>query len=88
MLVRGANAVGYMTSGQCRQKLYRPLGQERHRRLPRFDSLNSLDNMYGTIQAVRENNKLAEVALCYTGDILDPSRNNTTWHTMSIWLRN
>lgn len=31
--------------------------------------------MYGTIQAVRENNKLAEVALCYTGDILDPSRN-------------
>ena len=30
--------------------------------------------MYGTIQAVRENNKLAEVALCYTGDILDPAR--------------
>lgn len=30
--------------------------------------------MKGTIEAVREMGKVAEVALCYTGDILDPSR--------------
>ena len=30
--------------------------------------------MYETVQAVRETGKIAEVALCYTGDILDASR--------------
>ena len=39
-----------------------------------FDSLNSLDNMRLSIEAVRECNKVAEPALCYTGDILDPER--------------
>src|SRR5699024_12114414 len=30
--------------------------------------------MIPAIKAVRNNNKIAEATLCYTGDILDPSR--------------
>jgi pyruvate carboxylase len=44
--------------------------------------------MYGTIQAVRETGKIAEVALCYTGDILDPSRPKYNLITMSTWPKN
>ena len=76
MLVRGANAVGYTSYPDNVVKNFIDLSAKNGIDVFRvFDSLNSLDNMYGTIQAVRENNKLAEVALCYTGDILDPSRN-------------
>ena len=75
MLVRGANAVGYTSYPDNVVKNFIDLSAKNGIDVFRvFDSLKSLDNMYGTIQAVRENNKLAEVALCYTGDILDPSR--------------
>ncbi|WP_293985934.1 pyruvate carboxylase [uncultured Megasphaera sp.] len=75
MLVRGANAVGYTSYPDNVVKNFIDLSAKNGIDVFRvFDSLNSLDNMYGTIQAVRDNNKLAEVALCYTGDILDPSR--------------
>ena len=75
MLVRGANAVGYTSYPDNVVKNFIDLSAKNGIDVFRvYDSLNSLDNMYGTIQAVRENNKLAEVALCYTGDILDPSR--------------
>ena len=75
MLVRGANAVGYTSYPDNVVKNFIDLSAKNGIDVFRvFDSLNSLDNMYGTIQAVRENNKLAEVALCYTGDILDPAR--------------
>ena len=75
MLVRGANAVGYTSYPDNVVKNFIDLSAKNGIDVFRvFDSLNSLDNMYGTIQDVRENNKLAEVALCYTGDILDPSR--------------
>ncbi len=39
-----------------------------------FDSLNYLPNMTTAIDAVRQAGKVAEVAVCYTGDILDPRR--------------
>ena len=39
-----------------------------------FDCLNWVDNMRVAIDAVREQGKLAEGAICYTGDILDPDR--------------
>ena len=75
MLVRGANAVGYTSYPDNVVKNFIDLSAKNGIDVFRvFDSVNSLYNMYGTIQAVRENNKLAEVALCYTGDILDPAR--------------
>jgi pyruvate carboxylase len=39
-----------------------------------FDSLNWVPNMQVAIDAVRAEGKIAEVALCYTGDVLDKSR--------------
>jgi pyruvate carboxylase len=39
-----------------------------------FDSLNWVPNMRVAIDAVRAEDKIAEVALCYTGDVLDESR--------------
>ena len=37
-----------------------------------FDCLNWVENMRVAIDAVREAGKLAEGAICYTGDIFDP----------------
>lgn len=39
-----------------------------------FDSLNWVEGMTLAIDSVRKSGKIAEAAICYTGDILDPSR--------------
>src|SRR5699024_3398061 len=39
-----------------------------------FDSLNWLEGMVPAIEAVRENNKIAEASICYTGNVLDKGR--------------
>ncbi|MEC5422821.1 pyruvate carboxylase [Virgibacillus sp. C22-A2] len=39
-----------------------------------FDSLNWVEGMRLAIETVRENNKIAEASMCYTGDILDVGR--------------
>ncbi|OZU90442.1 pyruvate carboxylase [Virgibacillus indicus] len=39
-----------------------------------FDSLNWVEGMKLAIESVRENNKIAEASMCYTGDILDVGR--------------
>jgi pyruvate carboxylase len=39
-----------------------------------FDSLNDLPNMKAAMEAVRKANGVCEGTLCYTGDILDPTR--------------
>src|SRR5699024_9357850 len=41
-----------------------------------FDSLNWLEAMKPAIQAVLKTDKVAEGAICYTGDILKPERSN------------
>src|SRR5690606_9461496 len=43
-----------------------------------FDSLNWIKGMEVAIDEVRQNGKIAEAAICYTGDILDPSRDKYT----------
>ena len=75
MLVRGANAVGYTTYPDNVVRQFISLAATNGVDVFRiFDSLNSLDSMKVSIDEVRKNNKIAEVALCYTGDILDPKR--------------
>lgn len=75
MLTRGANIVGYenYADNVVRHFIQRAAanGVDVFRV---FDCLNQLDHMTVTIDEVRKQNKLAEVALCYTGDILDPKR--------------
>ncbi|MDQ0206483.1 pyruvate carboxylase [Alkalicoccobacillus murimartini] len=39
-----------------------------------FDSLNWVEGMIPAIESVRKTGKIAEAAMCYTGDIMDPSR--------------
>ncbi|MBC6951727.1 biotin/lipoyl-binding protein, partial [candidate division KSB1 bacterium] len=39
-----------------------------------FDSLNWIEGMQVAIDAVRETGKIAEATICYTGDILDATR--------------
>lgn len=79
MLFRGANAVGYKnypdnvirefarTSAQAGIDVFRI-----------FDSLNWIKGMEVAIDEVRNSGKVAEAAICYTGDILDPSRDKYT----------
>lgn len=75
MLLRGANAVGYTSYPDNVVKEFIKLAAKNGIDVFRiFDSLNGLDNMRLSIDTVRETGKVAEAALCYTGDILDPSR--------------
>jgi len=75
MLLRGANAVGYanypdnVVRAFIRQAALSGMDVFRI-----FDCLNWVENMRVAIDAVVENGKIAEGALCYTGDILDPDR--------------
>jgi pyruvate carboxylase len=75
MLLRSASAVGYTNypdnvviafvkeSADAGIDLFRI-----------FDALNGLPNLALAIDAVRNTGKLCEAAICYTGDLLDPSR--------------
>nr|WP_284257596.1 pyruvate carboxylase [Acidocella aquatica] len=75
MLLRGANGVGYTNYPDNVVKFFVKQAAEGGIDLFRvFDCLNWVENMRVAIDAVVESGKLAEGALCYTGDILDPAR--------------
>ena len=75
MLLRGANAVGYANYPDNLVNAFVKEAAAAGIDIFRiFDSLNWLPNMLPAIEAVRSEGKVAEVALCYTGDITDPTR--------------
>jgi pyruvate carboxylase len=75
MLLRGANAVGYTSYPDNVVRYYIAQAAESGVDVFRiFDSLNWVENMRVSIDAVLESGKLCEAAMCYTGDILDPAR--------------
>lgn len=75
MLLRGANAVGYTSYPDNVVKAFIRQSVKSGVDLFRiFDSLNNVSQMRKSIEAVREAGGIAEGALCYTGDIDDPSR--------------
>jgi pyruvate carboxylase len=76
MLLRGANAVGYKSYPDNLVEEFVVKSWENGIDIFRiFDSLNWMPNMQKSIEAVRNKTKgIAEVAMCYTGDIQDPSR--------------
>ncbi|MEZ4331536.1 MAG: pyruvate carboxylase [Myxococcota bacterium] len=75
MLLRGANAVGYTTYPDNVVREFVKESKARGIDLFRiFDSLNWPDQMQVAIEATREAGAIAEVAICYTGDILEPGR--------------
>ncbi|MCI0182764.1 pyruvate carboxylase [Sulfoacidibacillus ferrooxidans] len=79
MLLRGANAVGYRNYPD--NVVTRFIDEAAVTGIDVFrifDSLNWLPNMQLSIERVRMNGKIAEAAICYTGDILDASRTKFT----------
>ena len=76
MLIRGSNAVGYTAYPDNLVEKFVEVAAEKGIDVFRiFDSLNSIDNMRTCINAVTKNtNSIAEVAMCYTGDIMNPER--------------
>ncbi len=75
MLLRGANGVGYTNYPDNVVRYFIHQAAEGGIDLFRvFDSLNWVKNMRVAMDAVIETGKLCEAAICYTGDIADPSR--------------
>ncbi len=75
MLLRGANAVGYTSYPvNVIVEFVRESFQQGIDIFRIFDSLNSIENMRVSIDAVLEAGAVCEPAICYTGDIFDKSR--------------
>ncbi|WP_265521239.1 pyruvate carboxylase [Oerskovia flava] len=86
MLLRGRNTVGYtpypaeVTSAFVREAASTGIDVFRI-----FDALNDVEQMRPAIDAVRETGTtVAEVALCYTGNLLDPRED---LYTLDYYLR-
>src|SRR3989475_100092 len=75
MLLRGANAVGYTSYPDSVVEAFIDEAAEAGVDVFRiFDSLNDLDSMKVSIDRVRKTGKVAELAICYTGDVANPKR--------------
>ena len=75
MLLRGSNGVGYSNYPDNVVKFFvRQAAKGGVDVFRIFDSLNWVENMRVSIDAVAEAGKVAEGAICYTGDMLDPNR--------------
>ncbi len=77
MLIRGSNAVGYTAYPDNLVENFIETSWQKGIDIFRiFDSLNWMEGMRVSINAVRERTGgLAEACICYTGDFLDKSRN-------------
>ncbi|WP_336824858.1 pyruvate carboxylase [Sporosarcina sp. USHLN248] len=79
MLFRGANAVGYSNyPDNVIREFIKTAARSGIDVFRIFDSLNWIKGMEVAIEATRDAGKVAEAALCYTGDILDPLRTKYT----------
>ena len=79
MLFRGANAVGYKNyPDNVIREFVRESSSAGIDVFRIFDSLNWLKGIEVALDEVLKCNKLAEVTLCYTGDILDDTRDKYT----------
>ena len=75
MLLRGANAVGYTNyPDNVVQRFVAEAAASGVDVFRVFDSLNWTPGMTVAMDAVRKSGKICEAAICYTGDISDPTR--------------
>lgn len=85
MLLRGANGVGYTNYPDNVVRYFIQRAAESGVDIFRvFDCFNWVENMRVAIDAIVESGKLAEGAICYTGDILDPNRAK---YSLSYYVR-
>ncbi|MDF7811052.1 pyruvate carboxylase [Hymenobacter sp. YC55] len=87
MLIRGANGVGYKAYPDNLTERFVQQAAETGIDVFRiFDSLNWMPGMEACIGFVRnKTDRLAEGSICYTGDILDPKRNQK--YNLEYYLR-
>ncbi|MFC3419803.1 pyruvate carboxylase [Salinicoccus hispanicus] len=77
MLLRASNAVGYKNyPDNVVEKFVQESADAGIDVFRIFDSLNWMEAMKQPIEAVLKTGKVAEGAICYTGDILNPERSN------------
>ncbi len=75
MLLRASNGVGYTNyPDNVVQEFVRQAAVTGIDVFRVFDSLNWVENMRVAMDAVIEQNRVCEAAICYTGDILNPDR--------------
>lgn len=74
MLLRGANGVGYTNYPDNVVRHFIAQAATGIDIFRVFDCLNWVENMRVAIDAIVESGKVAQGALCYTGDLLDPER--------------
>ncbi len=75
MLLRGSNGVGYTNyPDNVVRHFVKQAAAEGIDLFRVFDCLNWVENMRIAMDAVCEEGKLCEAAICYTGDIADPDR--------------
>ncbi|MGO9830774.1 MAG: pyruvate carboxylase [Myxococcaceae bacterium] len=75
MLLRGANAVGYTSYPDNLVEAFIDEAAEAGIDVFRvFDSLNDLDSMEVSVRRILQTGKVAEVAMCYTGDVSNEKR--------------
>jgi len=75
MLLRGSNAVGYTNYPENVVRTFVQLAASTGVDVFRiFDCFNQLDAMRTSIDEVRKCGKIAEVSICFTSDLHDPSR--------------
>src|SRR5579883_2784530 len=75
MLLRASNAVGYTAyPDNVVAEFIAEAARQGIDIFRIFDSLNWLPNMRIAMAAARKSGRVCEAAICYTGDILDPSR--------------
>jgi len=86
MLLRGRNTVGYTPYPELVTSAFVAEASATGIDIFRiFDALNNVDSMRPAIDAVRETGSaVAEVALCYTGDLSDPGE---SLYTLDYYLR-
>jgi len=82
MLIRGANAVGYTSYPDNVVTEFVRLAALNGMDVFRiFDCFNIVENMKVAIDAVRAVNKVAEVCICYTGNVLTSKVYNLEYYT-------
>ncbi len=85
MLLRASNAVGYTAYPDNVVREFIAEAAAQGIDIFRiFDSLNWMPNMQVAVEATLKTGRLCEAAICYTGDILDPSREK---YSLEYYLR-
>jgi len=85
MLIRGSNAVGYKNyPDNVVEEFIKEASDSGIDLFRIFDSLNWIKGMEVPVREVIKNGKIAEVCICYTGDILDSSK---TKYTLDYYVK-